>query len=71
MTDKELLDLGFKDTSNTYDGVFFREFLIEKNLVKIQVNGLDSVEFAIDNNWIELPNCNTIDDLKQLIKLFL
>jgi len=71
MTNKELKDLGFKDTSNTYDGMFFREFSLEKNLVKIEVNGLDSVEFAIDNNWIELPKCKTIEDLKQLIKLFL
>ncbi len=71
MEKKELLGLGFKDTSFLNLEDYFREFTIEKGIVKIQVSGIDLVEIAIDNNWIDLPNCKKIDDLKQLVKLFI
>lgn len=71
MNDKELLDLGFKDTSFEEDGKFFREFtLIHKNIC-FEIDRDNSVDMAVDNNWTTVPNCKTIEDLKQLVKLFI
>ena len=71
MEENEILALGFKDTSFSNGEDYFQEFTIEKGIVKIQVSGIDLVEIAIDNNWVDLPNCKTIEDLKQLIRLFI
>lgn len=70
MNEDQLSELGFKNTSYEEEGIFFREFLIEKGVVKIEIDGDNSVEIAIDNNWHSLPNCQTIEDLKELMRLF-
>jgi len=72
MTDKELLDLGFKDNSFFDDGIRFTEFELMTEKFKIEITGISRVEIKFpDTGWIGVPNCNTIEDLKLLIKLFL
>jgi hypothetical protein len=66
MTSQELLQLGFKDT--TWSGN--TEHTLETADFKIEVSGISLVEINVDGDWITVPNCNTIDDMKQLIKLF-
>ena len=71
MSDKELLDLGFKDTSFEEDGMFFREFTLIYKSICFEIDGDNSVDMSIDNNWTTVPNCETIEDLKQLVRLFI
>jgi len=71
MTDKELLDLGFTDTSYKEDGVSFTEFTLKKERFTIEVSGIDLVEIQfVGVGWVDVPNCKTIEDLKELIRLF-
>jgi len=72
MTDKELKDLGFKDNSFFDDGIRFTEFELITKKFKIEITGINRVEIKFpDTGWVDVPNCKTIEDLKQLIKLFL
>ena len=72
MEGNELLELGFKDTSYTDDeGNSFTEFTIKNDDISISVMGLNFVEICIGNYWQEVLNCKTIEDLKQLVRLFL
>jgi hypothetical protein len=72
MNQKELLELGFVDTSYNEEGIDFTEFTLTTEKFTIQISGLDLVEIQfIGLGWIDVPNCKTIDDLKCLIKLFL
>ena len=71
MNQNELLGLGFVDTSYTEDGVYFTEFTLKKENFTIEVSGINSVEIKLlCGFWNDVPNCETIEDLKQLIKLF-
>ncbi len=68
---KELLELGFIDTSYTEDGINFTEFTLTKDKFKIEISGINLVEIHfLVIGWVGVPNCKTIDDLKQLIRLF-
>jgi len=71
MKKEELLELGFKTTSYTdMDGNFYKQFTLKINeFVKIETCNL-SVDIHISRNWISVPNCKTIEDMKNLIKLF-
>lgn len=71
MNEKELLDLGFIDTSYSEEGIDFTEFKLSNEKFTIEISGLDLVEMSfVGLGWIEVPNCKTIEDLKCLIKLF-
>jgi hypothetical protein len=71
MNQNELLELGFIDTSYTEDGIDFTEFTLTKEKFIIEVSGIDNVEIKLSCGfWNDVPNCKTIEDLKQLIKLF-
>jgi hypothetical protein len=75
MNEKELLELGFIDTSYVEylkEGkVEFTEFTLTTEKFIIQISGLDLVEIQfVGLGWINVPNCKTIEDLKCLIKLF-
>ena len=63
MTEKELLELGFKK----HEWNDLREF----SLGCILITGITLVEICQNGEFITVKNCETIDDLKQLIRLFL
>jgi hypothetical protein len=68
---KELFELGFIDTSYTEDKVHFTEFTLTKEKFSIEISGINLVEIHfLVIGWVDVPNCKTIDDLKQLIRLF-
>jgi hypothetical protein len=72
MNKKELLNLGFVDNSYTEEGHRYTEFLLTKENFSIEITGVETIEIKIqDNYWIEVPNCKTISDIKDLIRLFL
>lgn len=71
MEAQELLALGFKDTSFVDDGIEFPEYTYElKTSFTIQISGRDLVEICDSVIWITVPSCNTIQDVKDLIRLF-
>lgn len=71
MNSIELLELGFIDTSYTEENENFTEFTLTTQKFEIQVSGIDNVEINfITIGWVDVPNCKTIEDLKNLIKLF-
>lgn len=70
MKKSDLIKLGFKETSYIEEEIHFTKFTLETESFVIQVSGIDDVEIKIDDNWIDVPNCKTINQLKQLIKLF-
>lgn len=63
MTEKELLELGFEK----HEWNDLREF----SLGCILITGITLVEICQNGEFITVKNCKTIDDLKQLIRLFL
>jgi hypothetical protein len=71
MNQKELILLGFIDTSYQEEHIFFTEFTLKNENFEIQISGIENVEIKLENGfWNQVPNCKTIEDLKQLIKLF-
>jgi len=63
MEENEILDLGFVKTED--------QDWTEYNLGNICIIGTTLVEVHQNGEFITVSNCNTIEDLKQLIKLFL
>jgi hypothetical protein len=71
MNKKDLLELGFIDTSYVEESENFTEFTLQTEKFKIEISGLDTVDIEfLGFGWIDVPNCKTIDDLKHLIRLF-
>jgi hypothetical protein len=71
MNEKELLNLGFKDTSYSEFGNEFSEFtLIHDEGFTIQILGLNYTEIRLKNEWIEVPSCKNVTDVVKLIELF-
>lgn len=71
MNKKELLELGFVDTSYVEEEIDYTEFTLTTENFKIEISGIDNVEIDFNGlGWIDVPNCKTIEDLKQLIRLF-
>jgi len=72
MKKEKLLKLGFKDMSfNFPNGRDFEKLQFEINNYKlIEFYGNSVVNICIENEWVNVPNCKTIDDMKNLIKLF-
>jgi len=72
MNEKEILELGFKKNQWEYEGNIFTEYLIGNKDVGIMISGTTLVEITQGKGaFITVKNCETIDDLKQLVKLFL
>lgn len=76
MNTKELLELGFVDLSDVIDGYVFSEYSFQNENIHIEITGISRVEIKILNidkkytDWIDVPNCKTISDIKNLIKMF-
>ena len=71
MNSKELLELGFIDTSYVEEKENFTEFTLTTSKFEIQVSGIDKVEIKfLYIGWVDVPNCKTIEDIKHLIRLF-
>lgn len=73
----DLIKLGFKDTSYVEDfqgheeSIHFQVYTLETENFTIQITGAcEMVEIKINHEWIDVPNCKTITDIKNLIKLF-
>jgi len=67
MKKEELLNLGFKDTSYAD----LEQFTLEINeFAQIETYGDSVVDICVFDHWISVPNCQTIEDMKNLIKLF-
>jgi len=69
MKEKQLLALGFEDTSSP-DDIIFHNYLFRHDEFKIEVYGNSNVDIYVEGNWITVPNCKTIADIKHLIRLF-
>jgi len=66
MKKEELLALGFKDKSCSD----FEQFTLDINeFVRIETYNL-LVDIFVFDHWVNVPNCKTIADMKNLIKLF-
>ena len=63
MSEKDILSLGFSKTEE--------QDWTEFNLGNICITGTTLVEIHQNREFITVPNCETIDDLKSLVKLFL
>ena len=66
----ELLKRGFVDTSCDYEGDHFSEFTLQLQDLTIMISGIDLVEIGTHSDWLTVPNCKTIKDLDNLIRLF-
>jgi hypothetical protein len=70
ITPEALIEMGFADTSFTDEGIDFTEFTYTMGNRKIQVSGDNFVEIqVVDYLWVEV-NATTIEDIKDLIRLF-
>ena len=71
MKKEELLKLGFKTTSSTdEEGNHFEQFTLDVDeFSQIETHG-NAVDVCFIGDWINVPNCKTIADMKNLIKLF-
>ena len=69
MEAKELLALGFKDTSSPEDEIF-NDYTYSEPDFGINVFGNNLVDICVNGTWIAVPNCKTIFDIKDLIRLF-
>jgi len=71
MEENQILELGFKKNQTEQDGVIYTEYIIGNGKVGIEISGTTLVEITEGRgSFITVPNCQTIEDLKQLIKLF-
>ncbi len=70
MEKQALLKRGFVDTSYDYEGDHFSEFTLQLQDLTIMISGIDLVEIGTPNDWLTVPNCKTIKDLDDLIRLF-
>jgi len=67
MKKEELLELGFVDTS--YADV--EQFTLDvSEFAVIETYGDSVVDICVFDHWISVPNCKTIEDMKNLINLF-
>ena len=70
MNKQALLKRGFVDTSYDYEGDHFSEFTLQLQDLTIMISGIDLVEIGTHSDWLTVPNCKTIKDLDDLIRLF-
>ena len=71
MNEKELIKLGFVDTSYVEEDILFTEYTLKhSDGFTIMVSGLNLTEIFIDETWITVPNCKNITDVTKLIELF-
>jgi len=71
MSEEEILSIGFKKNEWTYETENFIEYVKGDGNVGIEISGINLVEITAGNGvFITVPNCQTIDDLKSLVKLF-
>jgi len=71
MEENEILSLGFKKNKWIDEGETFTEYFLGSEKLGIMISGITLVEIVFDNDeFITVPNCKTIEDLKQLMRLF-
>ena len=71
MKEKDLIKLGFVNESYEDDGNHFTEFVLKTDDFIIEYYGVDMVEIKLPYvNWIDVPNCKHLQDMKDLIRLF-
>lgn len=70
ITHEALIERGFRDTSWEYEGQTFTEHARVLGGISIEVSDTDLVEIGIRGEWVTVPNCRTLTDLDNLIKLF-
>jgi len=71
MTEEEILSLGFKKNQWTEENQTFTEYWIGDDNAGIEISGTTLVELKIGaKNYITVPNCNSIQELRLLIHLF-
>lgn len=71
MEKQALIKRGFKDTSWTDEGETFTEFTLELPSVRVVISGISLIEISLNrSDFLTIPNCKTIKDLDNLIRLF-
>lgn len=71
MEEKQILELGFKKNQWEEENETFTEYLIGNKEVGVMISGTTLVEITQGKGiFITVPNCQTIEDLKELIRLF-
>lgn len=72
MSEKDILSLGFKKNQWTDEGNDFTEYLLGNDEVGILISGTTLVEITQGKgSFITAKNCETIDDLRELVRLFI
>jgi hypothetical protein len=70
ITPEALIEMGFVDNSSP-DDMIFHDYMFRDNDFKVNVYGdKNYVDIFIDGNWITATNATTIEDIKDLIRLF-
>jgi hypothetical protein len=70
MNEKNFLQLGFKKNKWEQDFEIFTEYLLGNKEVGILISGTTLVEITQGKGvFITVPGCETIEDLKELIRL--
>ena len=71
MNEKELIKLGFVNTSYVEEDILFTEYTLKhSDGFIIQVSGLNLTEIFIYEHWTTVPNCKNVTDVTKLIELF-
>ena len=71
MNEKELIKLGFVDTSYVEEDILFTEYTFKhEDGFIIMVSGLNLTEIYVNEAWITVPNCKNVADVTKLIELF-
>jgi hypothetical protein len=69
ITTEALIEMGFVDTSYTDNGIRFTQFSYYEELFNLQVYGDNVVDMQLGYDW-HATNATTIEDIKDLIRLF-
>jgi hypothetical protein len=70
MEENEILSIGFKKNQWEEENETFTEYIIGNGKVGIEISGTTLVEITTCKGvFITVPNCETIEDLKELVRL--
>lgn len=70
-TEEELLSLGFSKNQWIDEGGNFTEHIIGNGSIGVEISGFTLVEITSGQRvFITVPNCENLEDLKCLLKLF-
>lgn len=70
ITNEALIERGFKHSVYDEDEVPYTIYKRKVGEVDIELTNTTFIEIGIRDEWVTVPNCRTLTDLDNLIKLF-